>query len=141
MSAVPESHPPLRTGDVESRSVAEVMHDNVGTLPHSATVGEVRHWFSAGKGRRLAVLADGDRYAGAIAPVDLAPEVPDEQLALDFATARSTLRPDTPASIGRDLVFATDVRRMPVVAEDGRLCGVLAVTTDLQFFACRPTPR
>jgi hypothetical protein len=43
-----------------------------------------------------------------------------------------------PAASGRDLVIASDGRRLPVVDGDGVLRGVLAVTTDLQFFACRP---
>ena len=45
-----------------------------------------------------------------------------------------------PAATARDLVIATAARRLPVVDGDERLHGVLAVTTDLQFFACRPAP-
>ena len=45
-----------------------------------------------------------------------------------------------PAAEGHDLVLASEGRRLPVVDGKGRLHGVLAVTSDLQFFACRPAP-
>jgi hypothetical protein len=59
---------------------------------------------------------------------------------LEVARDRPTIAADMPAATGRDLVVATPERRLPVVGGDGRVRGVLAVTTDLQFFACRPAP-
>jgi hypothetical protein len=45
-----------------------------------------------------------------------------------------------PAAAGRDIAIATDAGRVPVVDDQPRFLGVLAVTSDLQFFACRPAP-
>jgi len=45
-----------------------------------------------------------------------------------------TVAPDAPATSGRDLALQTDSRRVPVVARDGRLLGVVAVTGDLRSF-------
>jgi CBS domain-containing protein len=42
--------------------------------------------------------------------------------------------PEDPASRGEELALRTDARRVPVVDRDGRLLGIVAVTTDLQGF-------
>jgi CBS domain-containing protein len=42
--------------------------------------------------------------------------------------------PGAPAETGRDLALLTDSRRIPVIDDDGRLVGILAVTNDLQCF-------
>jgi len=75
-----------------------------------------------------------------VAPSDLGVDKPAERPALELARDRPTLSPDLPAAEGRDLVLASEGRRLPVVDGKGRLHGVLAVTSDLQFFACRPAP-
>ena len=62
------------------------------------------------------------------------------RLAVAFAADRATVAPGATATLARDLVLATDARRLPVVDADGQLVGVVAVTTDLGFFACRPRP-
>jgi CBS domain-containing protein len=116
------------------------MHAGVESLPPDAAVGELRDWFAVSASRRLAVIGAGGRYAGSLTPADIPPAAPVHQPALELAHARPTLPPDMPADTGRDLVMASDGRRLPVVDGDGMLYGVLAVTTDLQFFACRPTP-
>ena len=64
--------------------------------------------------------------------------MPADAPALDFARSRATVSPDMPAPAGRDLAIASDARRVPVVDAARRLLGVLAVTSDLQHFACRP---
>ena len=132
--------PPTSTRDAGGLTVADVMHAEVGSLPPSVTVGELRDWFAVSVSRRLAVIAAGGRYAGSLSPADIAPDAPADRLALELAPARPTLPPGMPAATGRDLVIATAARRLPVVDGEGRLHGVLAVTTDLRFFACRPAP-
>jgi CBS-domain-containing membrane protein len=131
---------PTSTRDADGLTVADVMHAEVGSLPPSVTVGELRDWFAVSASRRLAVIADGGRYAGSLTPADVGSDVPAGRPALELAPARPALAPGMPAAAGRDLVVAADGRRLPVVDDDGRLHGVLAVTTDLQFFACRPAP-
>ena len=44
------------------------------------------------------------------------------------------MAPDEPAKRGEELALSTDARRVPVVDHDGRLLGVVAITTDLQGF-------
>jgi CBS domain-containing protein len=42
--------------------------------------------------------------------------------------------PDAPATHGQEVALQTDARRVPVVDHDGRLLGVVSVTTDLTAF-------
>ena len=130
----------ISADDVDGLTVADVMHAGVTSLPATATVGELRAWFAVSPSRRLAVLTDGARYAGALTPADVGPALPDDAAALEAAREHATLAPDLAAAAGRDLVAAAEGRRMPVVDDSRRFLGVLALTTDLQFFACRPAP-
>lgn len=130
----------ISADDVEGLTVADVMHADVASLPATATVGEVRAWFAVSPSRRLAVLTEDGRYAGALAPADVGADCPDDQPAIEIARDRPTLAPGMAAATGRDRVTESEGRRMPVVDADGRFLGVLAMTTDLQFFACRPGP-
>ncbi|MDP1849507.1 MAG: CBS domain-containing protein [Solirubrobacteraceae bacterium] len=129
----------ISADDVDGMTVADVMHAGVASLPATATVGELRAWFAVSPSRRLAVLTGEGRYAGALTPADLAPATSDDGPASELAREHATLAPDLAAAAGRDLVAAAEGRRMPVVDEAGRFLGVLALTTDLQFFACRRT--
>ena len=71
---------------------------------------------------------------------DVPADAPADRPALEFAGDRVTVAPDATAATARDLAIDTDARRLPVVDADEHLHGVVAVTTDLQFFACRPRP-
>ncbi len=135
----PSALPSTRTADIVGLTVADVMHPDTESLPATATIGELREWFAVSPSRRLAVIA-GERYAGSIRPGDIPPDAPADRPALEIAVDGPTLSPETSAVIGRDLVIETEGRRVPVVDVDGRLHGVLAVTSDLRFFACRPAP-
>jgi CBS domain-containing protein len=104
------------------------------------TVGELRAWFGGSASRRLAVIAADGGYAGALTPADVACDASSDQPALEVARGRPTVAPEAPALEGRDLAIASDARRIPVVDAEGRFHGVLAVTSDLQYFACRPAP-
>jgi CBS-domain-containing membrane protein len=125
------------THAAEGLTVADVMHADVTTLGPSATVGDARAWFHASPSRRLALIADAGRYVGALTPSDVGPEVPSDRPAAEFARLGSTLAPDADAAYGRDAVLAAGARRVPVVDADGTLLGVLAVTSDERYFACR----
>jgi CBS domain-containing protein len=132
--------PPARTDDVDGLTAADVMHGEVDGLSPSLTVGELRAWFAVSRSRRLAVLAADGRYLAAFTPTDVPADAAADRPAVDFATHHPTVRPETTARAARDLVVASGARRLPVVDDAGTLIGVVAVTTDLQFFACRPQP-
>lgn len=129
----------MRTADAEGLTVADVMHAGVTSMPSTATAGELREWFAVSESRRLAVIADDGRYAGAVTPDDVAGGAAD-QPALELARPQPTVAPEVAAVTGRDLAIASDARRVPVVDDEGRFLGVLALTKDLQHFACRPAP-
>ncbi len=87
--------------------------------------------------RRLAILTEDGRFVAALTPADVEPAAADDGPALELAREHTTLSPAMDAAAGRDLVAASEGRRMAVVDADGRFLGVLALTSDLQFFACR----
>ncbi len=121
-------------------TTADVMHADTESLPPDVTVGELREWFAHSVSRRLAVIAGDGRYGASLTPADITVDLADDRPAMEIAHDRPTVSPDMPALTARDVVFASDARRVPVVDGEGRLHGVLAVTTDLRFFACRPAP-
>lgn len=129
---------PTRTHDVGGLTVADVMHAHVESLAPTVTVGELREWFASSTSRRLAVIAADGRYVGSLTPTDVPPGALADRQALEIARDRPTISSSTAAAAGRDLVIASEARRLPVVDAEGRLHGVLAVTSDLRFFACRP---
>lgn len=112
----------------EGRTAADVVHAKLTPTPATATVGEVREFFAGSTSRRLAILADElGHYAGVLTPEDLAgAEDPDEPAA-DHAQPGTTVFPDDPAEVARDLALAAESRRVPVVYADGRLLGVVAL--------------
>jgi CBS domain-containing protein len=113
--------------------VADVIHKRASALPGGVTVGEVRAWFAASEHRRLAVLADGDRYVGSLAREDVS--VGDiARPAREIAHDGPTVAPDAPASDGHEAALASEARRVAVVDGDGRLVGVVGVTDDLAAF-------
>jgi Mg/Co/Ni transporter MgtE len=125
--------PRLKISDAVDLTAQDVMHAQFSALPASATVADVREWFAASASRRVAFLADGERYAGSLTPADLEHADPG-QPAAEVAAGAPTVAPAASATTGRDLALRTDSRRVPVVDEDGRLLGVVAVTSDLQSF-------
>jgi CBS domain-containing protein len=113
---------------------AAIMHQRVSSLPASVTVGEVRAYFAESTSRQLAVLADGDRYAGSIAVTTL-PEAADAaEPAVHFAAREPTVPPTAPADEARDIALDDPTHRLPVVDDDGRLLGIVAIDHTLTRF-------
>lgn len=131
----------VRADAVGGLTVADVMHAELATLPPTATVGEVRDWFDASPGRRLALIVDDGRYVGSLTRADVDDDASPARPAVEIARIGYTTTPDTAAAAGRDLARQATTRRVPVVDRDGRVLGVLALTTDEQFFSCRPGRR
>jgi CBS domain-containing protein len=126
--------PPTRVDDAAGLTVADVIHRRFTALPATATVGEVRDWFAESVHRRMAVLADDGRYAGSLAPADVSGDLDGSTPAASVARLGPTVAPEAPAGTGEELALLTDARRVPVVDGDGRLIGILSVTTDLKAF-------
>ena len=123
-----------RLDEASGLTVADVTHSGFKALPASATVGEVRAWFAASGSRRLALLADDGRYVGSLVPEDVAGSADPARAAVELARREPTVAPGDPASRGEELALRTGTRRVPVVDHDGRLLGIVAVTTDLQGY-------
>lgn len=126
--------PRLKIDEADGLTVADITHIRFSALPASATVGDVRAWFEESASRRLAFVADGDRYLGSLTPQDVADVADAGRPATEVAQDGPTVSPDAPATTGRDLALLSEARRVPVVDGDGRLLGVVAVTGDLQSF-------
>jgi CBS domain-containing protein len=123
-----------RLEEAAGLTVADVVHRKFSALPASTTVAEVRAWFAASTSRRMAFLADGERYLGSLTPGDVGGAVDPDGPAAGVAHDGPTVLPDAPATEGEQLALRTDARRVPVVDRDGRLVGVVSVTEDLQAF-------
>ena len=52
----------------------------------------------------------------------------------ELARLEPTVGPNDSAKRGEELALSTPARRVPVVDGDGRLLGIVAVTTDLEGF-------
>jgi CBS domain-containing protein len=123
-----------RIDEAAGLTAADVIHAKFTALPATATIGEVREWFAASTSRRMAFLAEGDRYAGSIPRDSLGDDLDAARPAAAIAHDGPTVGPDEPASRSEALALQTDARRVPVVDGDGRLLGVVSVTEDLQRF-------
>jgi CBS-domain-containing membrane protein len=124
---------PTRLDQAAGLTVADVTHSRITAFSASATVAELREWFDASASHRLALMADDGRYVGSLMAEDVT-GADDAALAADFATQGQTVRPDEPASRAEELALGAGTRRVPVVDGDGRLHGIVAITTDLQGF-------
>ena len=123
-----------RIDEAAGLTVADVIHAKFTALPADATIADVREWFAASTSRRMAFLADDERYAGSLTPEDVAGDLDQTRPAVDVAQLGPTVAPDAPAAEGERLALQTAARRVPVVDRDGRLLGVVSVTQDLQAF-------
>ncbi|HEY6525241.1 MAG TPA: CBS domain-containing protein [Solirubrobacteraceae bacterium] len=113
---------------------ADVLHKRFEALPETATVDEVRRWFAASSHRKMAFLADDDRYVGSLTREDVAGPLDAGRAAAEVARPGPTIAPDAPARTGHELAIAGGALRVPVVDGGGRLLGVVAVTEDLAGF-------
>jgi len=120
--------------EIAGLEAAAIMHQRVSSLPATVTVGELRAYFAESTSRQLAVLADGDRYAGSIAATAV-PEAADAaEPAVRFAVREPTVLPTAPADEARDIALEDPTHRLPVVGDDGRLLGIVAIDHTLTRF-------
>jgi CBS domain-containing protein len=124
----------IRIDEADQLTVRDIVHAKLSTLEATATVADVRAYFSASASRRQAFVVDDGRYVGSLTLADIESEQDPERLAAELAEPGTTIGPDAPATVGRDLALQTDARRVPVIDEHGTLIGVVAVTGDLTSF-------
>jgi predicted transcriptional regulator len=114
--------------DAAALRVGDVMVRRPKTLPVESTVAELRAHFENPR-VRTALLADGGRFAGAIAPDELPAAADDAEL------ARAHVRTDLP-TLGADATMADAMAllddrgdsRLIVLGEDGEtLAGLLCL--------------
>ena len=112
--------------DVAGLTAADLMHRRITTLPASATVAELRAYFAESSSHKLALLVDGERYAGSLVASAL-DGAPDASAASEFAAAGDTIAPEVPADVARERALAMASSRLPVVDAEGRLVGIIAI--------------
>lgn len=95
------------------------------TLTGDASVAEVRAQLANPK-VQLVLLADGDRFVGAVTAI---PETAgDDERAVAYAEAEpDTIAPDTPADVAFERTNASPYRRVIVLDEDDTLLGLLCL--------------
>src|ERR1700755_84753 len=113
---------------------ADVLHSRFEALPATATVDDVRRWFATSSHRKMAFLADGNRYVGSLTRDDVGEPLQASRAAAAGARPGPTGAPEAPASSGHQMAVAGGALRVPVVDADGRLVGVVAVTEDRAGF-------
>jgi Mg/Co/Ni transporter MgtE len=124
----------IKIDEADDLTVRDVVHAKLSALEATSTIADVRAYFAASTSRRQAFVVDDGRYVGSLTPADL-DDADADSLAADVADRGGpTIGLDAPATTGRDLALLTDRRRVPVVDEDGKLVGVVAVTGDLTSF-------
>jgi H+/Cl- antiporter ClcA/CBS domain-containing protein len=114
-----------------SARVGDIMTEQVDTLPHTATVGDARARFAAGRHGAYPII-DGARVVGIVARGDvLRDDSDDDQLLLDHATSEVvTVRRSDTAQTALRIMVDEHVEHVPVVEPDRTLVGI-CTRTDL----------
>lgn len=114
-------------------TVADVMLRDPEVHPSSSTVADVRAAFESPK-QKLFLIADGDRYVGAVRRGAIDGAADDSSLTKVDLGAVPTLAPDAPSSDVYALVEAHDLNRIPVVDADGVLHGLVCFNRTRETF-------
>lgn len=136
-------HDSMARAEAARRLVRDVMVSRPKTLPADASVAALREQFANPK-VRTALLSEGGRFAGAIAPEELPPDAPDGGSARDYArTDVPTLGPEATMAEALDLMDRRGDHRLVVLDDDGAtLAGLLCLdkTGDSFCTFVAPTP-
>jgi CBS domain-containing protein len=120
--------------NLEALTAADVMHRRLTSLPAETTVGEMRDYFAESASRKLALLADGGRYTGAVERSALPEDAEAGQPGAAYAGSHPTVKPDADATYARNLGLELPSLRVPVVSESGELLGIVAITRGRDAF-------
>ena len=123
-------HSHIDRDDAAGRLVRDVMVHRPKTLPADATVADLRRQFENPR-VQTALLAEDDRFAGAIAPSELPAEAADAEPAGTYArTDVPTLAPDATMAEALALLDARGDFRVVVLEGEGEgamLAGLLCL--------------
>jgi CBS domain-containing protein len=120
--------------DVDGLTAADLVHRQLTSVPSSTTVGELREYFAASTSRRLALVVDGERFVGSIEATNIPDDAGASEPIAAYARAEPRVPPATPAHTARDLAMDQPSQRLPVVAGDGRLVGIVAIASQGRGF-------
>jgi len=123
-------HTHVDRDDATNLLVKDVMVSRPKTLPVDATVADLRRQFESPR-MQTALLADGGRFAGAVAPAELPATAGDAEPARAYARIDvPTLGPDAPMTEAIALMEARGDFRLVVVDGEGEsatLAGLLCL--------------
>jgi len=105
-------------------SAADVMLRDPRAVPPSTTAGEARATFENPR-VRLLLVAEGDRFLGAVTRDDLPDGVEDELTLGELAGDAVLVRPQDPVERVVGLLGEEGTDRLPVVDGDGALLGLV----------------
>jgi CBS domain-containing protein len=104
------------------------------TLPPTVTVQEARPLLESPR-MRLLLVADGEGYAGAVSREALGNERDGSTTLGELASShRTTVGPDEPLERALELLDREGSERLPVVADDGRLIGLVCFNRQKSHF-------
>jgi predicted transcriptional regulator len=134
-------HDTMARDEAARRLVRDVMVSRPKTLPADASVAALRAQFANPK-VQTALLSDGGRFAGAIAPDELPADAPDDGAARDYArTDLPTMAPDATMADALDLMDRRGDHRLIVLGDDATLMGLLCLDkTGTGFCTLTPPP-
>ena len=112
---------------IDGLTAADLIHRRLTALPASASVADLLAYFDGSSSHKLALLVDGERFAGALTPADIPADADRAAPAASLARTEPSISAVAPAQEARDAALAQPSGRMPVVGEDGALIGVVAI--------------
>ena len=105
--------------------IEDVMLRSPRTVPPETTVGAARETF-ANPRVRLLLVARGDAFVGAVTRESIPGDAADDDTLDGLAGDPGTLvAPEDPVSHAVELIEAHDTDRLPVVASDGAIVGLV----------------
>lgn len=113
--------------------VSDAMLRSPDTLAPSTTVGDARPLLESPKLRML-LVAEGDDFHGAVTRERLEHEPDGDRTLGELVGGSATLRPDDELEWALTLLEELATERLPVVAEDGRLVGLVCFNRQKRHF-------
>lgn len=119
----------IALGSIDGLTAADLVHRRLTALPASATIADLQEYFGGSSSHKLALLVDGERFAGALTAADIPDGADPAAPATSVARMEPTIAAAASAQEARDAALAEPTGRMPVVSPDGALLGVVAINS------------